>query len=544
MATHSKPRRAAPAVAEALVALAAGAAAAAAAARAAGRIAESATLVATGHTLSSVAALLRIGSDDPRVDERLEALQPCLEAQLLAADLGIAAGTSRGLVPDETHMRAVAAKHLFGEDIDISSISAVEVRRRQRRGRMGPRNATDMPALAEAPSAAPPRGVTAARAPAEAPSAAQPRGMAAASALGQQAEAPSAAPPRGMAAASDGDVAEHERWRMQPQPQQQQQQPSSAHQSTQHACDNDALLTPILGRRSIGAQAAACTKAPQCLTALAEAPSAAQPRGVAEACVFAAASSAASPRGTAPADTDKLAPAAAPSAAPLRGQAAADVQLWRVEADGASQAEPRSSIKHAAAPSAALPRSTAATSVSLGMPAPAAASSAASPRGMTAACVFAAAPSAAAQRGPAPADKGTSAPATAPSAAQPRGTAAADVQSWRETAPHSSRQHAEAPSAALSRGTAAAKGQPTTRESPTGGSLGVPQLEKLAPLAPPAAADKGSTGPCLTVAQVAALAARLQAGQDASDALTAVAGAGRLKGHSANRGKEERAAHI
>ena len=133
-------------MAEALVALAAGAAAAAAAARAAGRIAESATLVATGHTLSSVAALLRIGSDDPRVDERLEALQPCLEAQLLAADLGIAAGTSRGLVPDETHMRAVASKHLFGEDIDISSITAVEVRRRQRRGRMGPRNATGMPA--------------------------------------------------------------------------------------------------------------------------------------------------------------------------------------------------------------------------------------------------------------------------------------------------------------------------------------------------------------------------------------------------------------
>ena len=124
MAAHPKPRRAAPAAAEALVALASGAAAAAAAACAAGRVAESATIVAAGCVLTSVAAVLRIGSYDSRVDARLEALQPCLEAQILAADLGFAAGTSRGLVPDETHMRAVAAKHIFDEDIDFGSITA------------------------------------------------------------------------------------------------------------------------------------------------------------------------------------------------------------------------------------------------------------------------------------------------------------------------------------------------------------------------------------------------------------------------------------
>ena len=134
-----------------------------------------------------------------------------------------------------------------------------------------------------------------------------------------------------------------------------------------------------------------------------------------------------------------------------------------MEADGASQADLRSNMKYAAAPSAASPRGTAATSVSLDMTARAAASSAAPPRGMAEACVLAAAPSAATLRGPAPADKGASAPAAAPSVAPPRGTAAADVQSWREeaandslAAPHRTQKHAAAPSAALPRGTAAA----------------------------------------------------------------------------------------
>ena len=498
MATHPKQRRAAPATAEALVALASGAAAAAAAARAAGRVAESATIVAAGCVLTSVAAVLRIGSYDSRVDARLEALQPCLEAQILAADLGFAAGTSRGLVPDETHMRAVAAKHIFDEDIDIGSITASEVRRRQRHGRMGPRTkAFYTPSRgAQAGVGTGPAGLGMEAA---APSAALPRGMAAASMLGPQAEAPSAAPPRGMAAASDGDDAEHVRQRAQRHPQQ-LQQPSSADQPTQHACDDNKRITPIPGRRSIGVQAAACKKAPKCSTAPAEAPSAAPMRGVAAACapaeapsaaqprgmaaasdfdaapsaapprgvqhsyhsgargaerhvaapehkstqtcldlrrhqvgttgaerleqarvhssalashdlpvalpapaeapsaapprgmadarVFAAAPSAATTRGAAPADVDKAASAAAPSAAPLRGKAAADVQIWRMEADGASQADLRSNMKYAAAPSAASPRGTAATSVSLDMTAPAAASSAAPPRGMAEACVL------------------------------------------------------------------------------------------------------------------------------------------------------------
>lgn len=138
MATHqgkasrAKPVRAAPAAAAAVAALAEGARAAAASARAVGRTAECAALVAAASSLEVVAALLRGGELDPRVASRLQALEPCLTAQVAAADAGRPAGSSRGLVPDLTHQRAVAAKHLFEPGVDVQRITAQEVRSRQR----------------------------------------------------------------------------------------------------------------------------------------------------------------------------------------------------------------------------------------------------------------------------------------------------------------------------------------------------------------------------------------------------------------------------
>ena len=122
----------APAAAAAADALVDAIRAVAASARASRRVAESAALTAVSKSVAAVAVLLRAGCGDERVQLRLAALSPCLEAQQRAADRGLAAGTSRGLVCDAVHQRGVAAKHLFTADVDISTITPSDVRRRQR----------------------------------------------------------------------------------------------------------------------------------------------------------------------------------------------------------------------------------------------------------------------------------------------------------------------------------------------------------------------------------------------------------------------------
>ena len=115
-------RRAAPAAAAASLSLAASARAAAAAARAEGRLAESDALVALGHSAAAIAELLGTGDLHAQVDARLRAVQPCLEAQVAAAERGGAAGTARGLVGRDDLAMRNGALHVFdlGDEPDFA----------------------------------------------------------------------------------------------------------------------------------------------------------------------------------------------------------------------------------------------------------------------------------------------------------------------------------------------------------------------------------------------------------------------------------------
>ena len=69
------------------------------------------------------------------VEDRLNALRPCLEAQEAAAGLGLASGSARGLVDRRVSTRANVAKHVFGIDRDFSELSDADCKRLQRGGR-------------------------------------------------------------------------------------------------------------------------------------------------------------------------------------------------------------------------------------------------------------------------------------------------------------------------------------------------------------------------------------------------------------------------
>ena len=133
MATHRVPRepttpRAAPA-------------AASASARAAGRIQESASLVSLARSLLSISKLLQVGSSavDPRIEQRIAALTPCWEAQQQAADLGIPAHTSSGLVAPDVHVMGTAAKHEFRKGLDFLQLTPAQARRARRSATRGAR---------------------------------------------------------------------------------------------------------------------------------------------------------------------------------------------------------------------------------------------------------------------------------------------------------------------------------------------------------------------------------------------------------------------
>ena len=72
---------------------------------------------------------------DRRIASRLEALQPCLIAQHVAAEKGEQARSARGLVDVSTNLLANAAKHFFQKDLKFEDTDAGMARKAQRQSR-------------------------------------------------------------------------------------------------------------------------------------------------------------------------------------------------------------------------------------------------------------------------------------------------------------------------------------------------------------------------------------------------------------------------
>ena len=96
---------------------------------------------ASARSLSAVAAAITractSSRSPPEVEDRLDALRPCLAAQHVASLAGQDARTSSGLVRSDVHVLAGAAKHQWGQPIATLSPAAA---RRAQRGRRAPRS--------------------------------------------------------------------------------------------------------------------------------------------------------------------------------------------------------------------------------------------------------------------------------------------------------------------------------------------------------------------------------------------------------------------
>ena len=111
-------------------------------------IAASVQAGATRHQLAALgAALWRLeAAAQPRSDEnlevqmRLDKIEPCLRAQVRAADRGRPSSSSATLVTRDEHVMSTAAKHLF-PDGGIAALTPVAARLLQR----GPRKSTGTP---------------------------------------------------------------------------------------------------------------------------------------------------------------------------------------------------------------------------------------------------------------------------------------------------------------------------------------------------------------------------------------------------------------
>ena len=93
------------------------------------------------HVAAAVAAALwrlmlqgesskKCGEDDSEVGARLDAIRPCLQAQVLAARDGEAVRSASSLVPPDINVMANAAKHQF--QAEFESLTPGEARREQR----------------------------------------------------------------------------------------------------------------------------------------------------------------------------------------------------------------------------------------------------------------------------------------------------------------------------------------------------------------------------------------------------------------------------